>query len=365
MTRFEKGLNLRNSIVPAAKAPWHYQTPAVVAAMIGATSVTLSVAQPSLTVAWTVKTALSVIAGIFFLIVGLSLILNYSKKLISSQTKISLKFLIYIAANIFWIAPHYFLVNVFFPDPTIDFSRAALRIFTALLLFQIISTVVANRLNEELTAKEELVKELVKQRSLIIESEEETRELVSKYLHNTLQSGLVVINHQLLEAMKSVPPATRSRFQSIVDELELMRRIEIRDASRALSPNLDVLTFDSLLTPLLDVYRNTVKINIRANGVEYSRLKSIGLALYRITEQVTLNAAVHGAAKNIEIELIQTNKQSLTLVITNDGAPLNSSALNKGTGTAIIDTWVANLHGSWELSLNDRGLTEFRAKLDF
>lgn len=365
MTRVERAHNLRTSLLQAAKAPWNYQTPAVVAAIIGATSVSVSATQPSLSVTWTLETALSIITGIVLIVVGLTLLLNYSKKLISSQPKRSIKFLIYSATNVLWISPHYFLVSVFSPDPIIEFPRAATRIFVALLVFQIISTVIANRLNEELIAKDELVQELVKQRSLIIESEEETRELVSKYLHNTLQSGLVVINHQLLEAMKSVPPATKSRFQSIVDELELMRKVEIRDASRALSPNLDVLTFEALLTPLIEVYRNTMKITINATGVDYSRLKTMGLALYRITEQVLLNAAVHGAAKNIEMELNQTNKQSLTLVITNDGAPLNSRTLNQGTGTAIIDTWVANLNGSWAMSLNDRGVTEFRAQLDF
>lgn len=365
MTRFQRALNYRTAVFQAADALWNYQTFAVVAAMVGATTVSVSVTQPSLTVAWTFKIALGVLVSVSMLVAGLTFLLNYSKRLIDSQTKIFNKFFIYVATNAMWVYPQYVITTTFLPDPTIEFPRAALRIFTALFLFQFISAVVANRLNKELIAKEGLVQELVKQRSLIIESEEETRELVSKYLHNTLQSGLVVINHQILEAMKGVPPTTRSKFQSIVDELEQMRKVEIRDASRALSPNLDVLTFEALLTPLIDVYRNSMTITVRANGVDYSNLKAMGLALYRITEQVVLNAAVHGAAKNVEIQLNLTEGQSLCLVITNDGKPFKSKAMNQGTGTAIIDTWVANLHGSWGLTNNNQGLTEFRANLDF
>jgi signal transduction histidine kinase len=365
MTRFQRALNIRTGVLQAIRAPWNYQTLAVVAAMVGATAVSLSVTQPSLTVAWTFEIALGVLSNISLLVGGLTLLLNFSRRLIASQSKVSIKFLIYVTTNAIWISPHYLITKIFSPDPTIDFPRAALRIFIALFLFQIISTVVANRLNKELIAKEELVQELVKQRTLIIESEEETRELVSKYLHNTLQSGLVVINHQLLEAMKDVPPTTRSRFQSIVDELELMRKVEIRDASRALSPNLDVLTFEALLTPLMDVYRTSIKFTVKADGVDYLSLKAMGLALYRIIEQVVLNAAVHGSAKIIEIQLSVTDPQSLSLVITNDGAPFKSKALSQGTGTAIIDTWVAIHQGTWTLTLNEMGLTVFQAKLDF
>jgi glucose-6-phosphate-specific signal transduction histidine kinase len=222
---------------------------------------------------------------------------------------------------------------------------------------------ISNQLNKELVAKEGLVRELVKQRTLIIESEEETRQLVSKYLHNNLQSGLVVINHQLSEAIKDLPEDSKARFQSILQELELMRKVEIRDASKALSPNLDVLDLEMLIAPLVDVYRSSMVVRVKSSDIEYSSVKPIALAVYRIVEQVLLNATVHGRAKSTTVEFVKTNKGSIQLTITNDGQPINLDSQSRGTGTAIVDTWVSSLEGSWNMSLTDSGATSFRCNL--
>jgi two-component system NarL family sensor kinase len=216
--------------------------------------------------------------------------------------------------------------------------------------------------NKELVAKEALVQELVKQRAQIIESDEETRQLVSKYLHNNLQSGLVVINHQLGVAIKELPEAARGRFQSILKELEMMRKVEIREASRALSPNLDVLSLETLVEPLIDVYKAAMKVTVKSQEIEYSSVKHIGLAIYRIVEQVLLNATVHGGAQNATVDFI-VEDSSVRLTISNDGKPVDVDAIAFGIGTAIIDTWVSSLEGKWGIDLNTEGNTSFTCKL--
>lgn len=350
-----------SGLAKALRAPWEYRTFEVVVSVVGATTVALSVSQPTLSLAWSLTTTINAFLCLFLLVGGLSYLLHFSKKIIARLTKTSHKQLVFFATNMLWVVPHYQIVKTFAPDPLAEFPRVAFRIFVSLLVFQVIWTIITNRLNDELRAKEALVRELVRQRGLIIESEEETRQLVSKYLHNNLQSGLIVVGHQLLEAMKDLPPQTRSKFQSIADELELMRKVEIRDASRALSPNLDVLTFEALVSPLVEIYKQSMKIDVAQSEIDYAKIKPIGLALYRIIEQVLLNAAAHGKASNVQVQLNEIGDEALSLEISNDGAPVSTKEIGHGTGTAVIDTWVASLNGKWSLDLNAAGETVFHA----
>ncbi|MEY2815477.1 MAG: hypothetical protein RJA78_53 [Actinomycetota bacterium] len=363
MTKTSRLLELKSAWKQAFTSPWDYPTYPTVATLVLLTTVALARTQPSLSVAWSPLTTAQVAGCVILISLSLTIWLNLSKALIAKQNSQLLKFLTYFAFNAFWTVPQYIILTTFLIDPLDTFPLAAGRLFIGLSFCQMFWGLISNQLNKELVAKEGLVRELVKQRTLIIESEEETRQLVSKYLHNNLQSGLVVINHQLSEAIKDLPEDSKARFQSILQELELMRKVEIRDASKALSPNLDVLDLEMLIAPLVDVYRSSMVVRVKSSDIEYSSVKPIALAVYRIVEQVLLNATVHGRAKSTTVEFVKTNKGSIQLTITNDGQPINLDSQSRGTGTAIVDTWVSSLEGSWNMSLTDSGATSFRCNL--
>jgi len=363
MTKKRRFEELKNAWKQALGKPWEYPIYPTVTTLLLLTTVALARTQPSLSVAWSPVTAARVTACIVLIFVSLASWLNFTKLLISKQERQSIRIVIFFAANFVWAGPQYLILKTFLMDPLDVFPLAAGRVVVGLFFCQIFWVLISNQLNKELFAKESLVRELVKQRSLIIESEEETRQLVSKYLHNNLQSGLVVINHELSEAIKELPETNKSRFQSILQELELMRRVEIRDASKALSPNLDVLNLESLIAPLIEVYKNSMQVAVKSQDVDYSIAKPIALAIYRIVEQVLLNATVHGRAKTARIEFQKTNQNSIQLAITNDGQPIKLDSQPQGTGTAIVDTWVSSLDGNWEITLTDAGETSFRCNL--
>jgi len=359
MTKKRRFEELKKAWKQALVKPWEYPIYPTVTTLLLLTTVALARTQPSLSVAWSPVTAARVIACIVLIFVGLASWLRFTKLLISKQEQQFFRILIFIAANFVWAGPQYLILKTFLMDPLDVFPLAAGRLVVGIFFCQIFWVLISNQLNKELFAKESLVRELVKQRSLIIESEEETRQLVSKYLHNNLQSGLVVINHELSEAIKELPETNKSRFQSILQELELMRKVEIRDASKALSPNLDVLDLETLIAPLIEVYKSSMQVTVNNQNVDYSSAKPVALAVYRIVEQVLLNAAVHGQAKSATIEFEFMKPQGIRIQITNSGKPIDLDKQPNGTGTAIIDTWVSSLTGNWGISLSGRGETRF------
>ena len=342
--------------------PWAYPTYPVVSTLFLMQAIFFSRIQQTLWIAWVPELSAKILICVVLIVTCSSVWLNVSKRIISTQNKPIYKCAIFYISNALWTIPNYLILKAFVPDPLQPFPIAGLKLFVGLTATQFFWTLITNQINRELLAKEALVKELVRQRTQIIESEEETRQLVSKYLHNNLQSGLVVINHQLGEAIKDLPEATRGRFQSILQELELMRKVEIRDASRALSPNLDVLNLEALVQPLLDVYKASMKVSVKSDQIEYSSVKHIALAIYRIVEQVLLNATVHGHARNATVAF-RIEDSSIRLTISNDGKPIDVEAKAFGTGTAIIDTWVSSLEGEWKIALNAESNTSFDCKL--
>lgn len=353
------------SNISAIKEPWKYKTSHVATSLTLATGAVLVRVQPSLGKAWTINIwilAISFMSIFFFSCFGW---LTVAKKVINRQKTYVFKYLVHVLLNMLWIIPNYVIPKIFAPDPIPTFQATAVRIAIALFLLQLVWTSISNQISRELVAKEALVEELSAQRAMIIDADEATRELVSKYLHNNLQSGLVVITHQIRESMKDLPSGTKSRFQSIVDELEIMREVEIRDASKALSPNLDVLTTEALLSPLVEMYARSMQVKIESNLVDYAQMRTVSLAIYRICEQVLLNAAVHGKAKTALISLTLEDDAQIVLKIENDGLPLSSKTIRPGTGSAIIDTWVSSLHGNWELRTEADIKTAFEARFPF
>ena len=346
----------------ALSNPWTYPTFPVVVTLLLLQTIFFSRVQQTLWETWTPELSLKILLCVALLISCSFLCLKVSQRLIASQSKTSNRFIIFYFSNLLWAVLNYLILKALVPDPLQPFPFASLKLFVGLTATQFFWSLISNQLNRELVAKEALVQELVKQRAQIIESDEETKQLVSKYLHNNLQSGLVVINHQLGEAIKELPEAARGRFQSIFEELEMMRKVEIREASRALSPNLDVLSLETLVEPLIDVYKASMKVTVKSQDIEYSSVKHIGLAIYRIVEQVLLNATVHGGAQNATVDFI-VEDSSVSLTISNDGKPVDVDAIAFGIGTAIIDTWVSSLEGKWGIDLNTEGNTSFTCKL--
>jgi signal transduction histidine kinase len=359
-----KGIHsFAKSTFDAVKAPWKYRTSHVALSWTFLASTALSRTQPSIPSIWVSDTYLTVFLFLSSQLILTSLWLMGSKKIISRQTRPLKAYLVWVASIVIWVFPSYLVLDLIAPDPLPTLLNAGFRITFTMFLLQVIWTSVSNQLSKELFEKERLVTQLVRQRELIIESEEETKHLVSRYLHNNLQSGLVVISHQLNELVKGLSSESKPKFLSIVDELEVIRKVEIRNASKALYPDTEVLNIETLVDPLIELYAKSMKVNLNHNAIDYEAIRAIGLPLYRICEQVLLNAAVHGKASVVNIDLELTSQDVLVISIRNDGEKISGSKATQGTGTAIIDTWVSHLDGRWKLTSNQQGQPTFQATI--
>ncbi len=91
---------------------------------------------------------------------------------------------------------------------------------------------------------------------------------------------------------------------------------------------------------------NTIQLKFVQVGALGVIDKAIGVAIYRIVQELISNTIKHAAAKNIIVQLSK-NESTLTLVVEDDGIGFdtNTLAANKGTGLQNVRSRVEYLKG--------------------
>lgn len=193
-----------------------------------------------------------------------------------------------------------------------------------------------------------MIVELEQQRKLLIEADEKTRREIANVLHDVVQSKLVVSATRLNELVSTAPAPLASKLEKILVDLENLRRLDVRTASRALSPDIQIIGLNECLVDLAKVYSPTMKIEFDFETLTDQAESQVGLAIYRICEQSFMNALSHGSAKKCVVKIWEA-KGWIHLEIENDGAPVEDT-LSGATGSAVINAWVASLDGAWSIS---------------
>jgi signal transduction histidine kinase len=206
------------------------------------------------------------------------------------------------------------------------------------------------RISEEAKRANDAVLALETQRGKLIDSQEQTRKQIADFLHDRLQSDLVVLGLQINKAAQTLDTRSQEIANAFVDEIERIRQIDVREASRALAPELDGPTLGPALNDLVGQYRQVIDIQL-ALDQQHTVSMQQRLGVYRIVEQGLLNAAKHAAAKKVAIEIIIATERIL-IQIENDGAPLAEDFL-PGSGFAIIENWVKLYRGTWKIASVD------------
>ena len=224
----------------------------------------------------------------------------------------------------------------------------ALRDFAALCIATSLFGISGERLAAQVRRTQEALDLAGVQREQILIADETAREEVARYLHDNVQADLIVLALQLRAQASALPELEGRRLSSAIDELDKVRLLDIRTASRRLNPDVESMGLSAALRELAAGYAPAMRISVRCPhalpGVTSQRM----LALYRITEQAVLNAASHGRASECSVEVDPGEHAEITLRITNDGAAVSVDAV-PGTGSAIIDAWVRRFHGKWSL----------------
>ena len=207
------------------------------------------------------------------------------------------------------------------------------------------------RIGEQTQRLQEQVDQLGRQRTLIVEADERVRNEVATALHDEVQGVLLRANLRLSAIAESVEADDADGIRAVVADLERLRGDGIRSVGRRIAPPIEVVGLATALDDLAQSYRGSVEVSI-----DYSAGLDAGdrsPAVYRIVEQALLNAAMHGRASRVSID-ITDHGDRLVVTVDDDGRG-PSSERSPGTGTAIIDAWVGTFDGTWALEANADG----------
>ena len=250
-----------------------------------------------------------------------------------------------------------------FPSPIAAFAFSFFRLWFFLIVVQAIIGLTTRRVEEQVAQTNEALESSLRLQRRLVETDERTRAQVAILLHDRVQAGLITACLELTESIDDPETDTNAAVRGVINRLEAMRDIDVRQAARILSPDLtslDLLTaLEDVAAQYLPMMRTKVSISQKVSvSLEQLHLPAL-LAIYRITEQSLLNAAIHGRARNCRVE-VNMSSSMLTVTIVDDGVGI-SLAAEPGLGTFINDTWVGMLGGSWQVRALPDGGTEVTA----
>jgi signal transduction histidine kinase len=190
---------------------------------------------------------------------------------------------------------------------------------------------------------------LQRSRVELVAADLEARRSIAEFLHGTIQSDLLSIDHQL---QTGAVANARKRLQDF-------RTHVIRDISHRLHP----LVIEVGLVPAIDELAASAPIPVRLNiDTKVLELDDFGgdalsmrtrLAVYRVIQEGILNCTTSAQATEATVSMDCADNALLVSIVDN-GIGLHASPAH-GVGLQSVDAWVAGLGGSWRLESNPGG----------
>ena len=237
------------------------------------------------------------------------------------------------------------------------------RVLVAALFLNAVLGFTEQRLLNQVRVAEAALAESEKHQRLLLGVDEAARRSVADFLHDNVQTRLVVAAMQLRQIISKIEGSQASELRSVLEELEEIRKNEVRLASRNLSPDITSLGLAGALKELASLYRNQIDVALQIGLAFEPRRPDLELGIYRIVEQTLLNAAVHGQASVCNVSLSMQNQNKVLLVVANNGRVL-ANGFVEGAGSAVIDAWVRKFNGTWQLQNAKPEGVELRATLN-
>jgi len=222
-------------------------------------------------------------------------------------------------------------------------------LFLGTLSFALVSLALMHqaelKIRNRLEAADRLVEQLRADREELIGADEQVREQTSRFLHDRVQSDLMVVGMKL----KSISGQSSTEINEVIEtaltRLEKTRTNDLRDLVQILTPNFETGGIKEALRVLAVQYQDSMKIasEIEDKSEDFSSKELLGV--FRIIEQSLINSLMHGPATQVLISL-KTNESGVSeLSVSDNGPGINLADVTSGTGTAIIDSWVGILNG--------------------
>lgn len=222
-------------------------------------------------------------------------------------------------------------------------------LFIGSLMLSLFALYVMHRAERSITDRLEqanvLVEQLKVDREELINRDEAIRRQTSRFLHDRVQSDLMVVGMKL----KSIQGASSTEVNEVIDRaitrLEETRSSDLKNLIQVLSPNFEAGGIKGSIESVATQYESSmaVLIEIDQNSEQLESLFMLGA--YRIIEQGLLNAFVHGPSKNVLVSVATNPLGQTEIVVSDDGPGADLDFVDSGVGTAVIDSWVGILNG--------------------
>lgn len=227
------------------------------------------------------------------------------------------------------------------------------QIFIASLILVLIALALMHqaelKISNRLLVATELVGKLELEREGLIHSDERLRRQTSQFLHDRVQSDLMVVGMKLNSISGQSSPEINEVIERAIHRLEKTRSADLKNLIQILTPNLEAGSLSSALDLLLEQYRSAMEVSLQVGDSADALDSETLLGIFRIVEQAVLNALVHGPAKRVQIS-VNTSAVGVTeIVVADDGPGASLETISAGVGTAIIDSWVGILKGEREI----------------
>lgn len=250
----------------------------------------------------------------------------------------------------------------------VEGAGANVQVIVRFLLTVVVTSAVAgtvvDRLERQVDATEAALSLAREQQIQLITADEEARRQVATFLHDRVQSALLVNCLELRAAAEEGVDRQQATLLKVAEQLEQLRAIDVRRAARALSPHLDDVDLRTAIEDLASQYDNVFTTDIELDAALERNLQKnkpvLALAIYRIVEQALLNVAAHAQASHVRVGITRSH-DGMSVTVADDGRGLPSDP-GRGLGSTIITTWVRALGGTWTLSRSPDGWTRLQAQ---
>lgn len=191
---------------------------------------------------------------------------------------------------------------------------------------------------------------LLNEYKVLIEADEEIRGQASRYLHDRVQSEIMLASFQLKKRVDEIGFSSDEEIKKSISQLEKIRSVDLKLISQLLTPNIEADGLPGAIESLCEQYSSSMKFGFDFDSTSDQLSSEQSLGVFRIVEQALINAITHGPATKVVIK-IRTNSSGGFIVEITDNGPGSESSI-PGTGSVIIDAWVSILNGKKEISSN-------------
>lgn len=236
------------------------------------------------------------------------------------------------------------------PDPIVTFLHYAV----LLVILHVSIGLIGSHVSDSAARAQEALTQLREQERRFVESEERARRIAAEFLHDRVQADLLVIAIELRRVAEDAPEDLSRRIASITEAVETVRRTDVRDTSRALSPLVQETGLASALTSLAQRWSPAMHVSVAVDEPIGERDASTvstdtKLGIYRIVEQALLNAAGHAQARQVQVSVTRDGAR-VRVRVTDDGRGFDPNIAATGGGFAVSEVWARLLGGTWSVT---------------